>query len=140
MLDSSPMAIHQEAGHARQETIAWTVSRRLGMVVVLILAFALSAVVTIYTLFRAGDTRVPNLLGKSEADARNIAEQAKLRVKILRREDSAEPGTVIETRPSPNSSVKKDSNLTIYVSAGTPQKKSQLWTPGDDDHTLQKIN
>jgi beta-lactam-binding protein with PASTA domain len=134
------MAQHQQTGHSRQESITWTVSRRLGMVVVLILAFSVSAVVTIYTLFRAGDTRVPNLIGKSEADARNIAEQAKLRVKILRREDSAQAGTVIETRPSPNSSVKKDSNLTIYVSAGMPQKKSQLWTPGNDDHTLQRLD
>lgn len=96
------------------------------MVVILIMAFALSAIVTIYALFRAGDTRVPNLIGKSEAEAQRIAEQSRLRVKVLRREDSAEPGTVIETRPGPNSSVKKDSNLTIYVSSGSPQKKGQL--------------
>src|SRR5215475_11920603 len=102
MLDSSPMANIQTVGETKHESITWTVSRRLGMVVILILAFALSAIVTIYTLFRAGDTRVPNLIGKSETEAQRVAEQAKLRVKILRREDTAEQGTVIETRPGPN--------------------------------------
>lgn len=115
--------------------IAWTISRRLGMVIVLALAFLLSAVVTIYILFRSGDTQVPNLLGKSEVEAQRLAGQAGLRTRIQRREDSAAPGTVIETRPGPNSSVKKDSNLTIVISNGPPQKKSELlngtpWSPG----------
>ena len=34
-------------GSLKQEAITWTIARRLGMVVVLILAFVLSAVVTI---------------------------------------------------------------------------------------------
>ncbi|HJZ69984.1 MAG TPA: PASTA domain-containing protein [Blastocatellia bacterium] len=107
-------------------SIAWTISRRLGMVIVLALAFLLSAVVTIYILFRSGDTQVPNLLGKSEVEAQRLAGQAGLRTRIQRREDTAAPGTVIETRPGPNSSVKKDSNLTIVVSNGPPQKKGEL--------------
>ena len=56
--------------------IVWTISRRLGMVVVLGLAFLLSATITIYILFRIGDTRVPNLVGKPEAEAQKIAEKA----------------------------------------------------------------
>jgi beta-lactam-binding protein with PASTA domain len=111
---------------AKPETITWTITRRLGMVVVLILAFIISAVVTIYTLFRAGDTRVPNLIGRQEAEAHRMAEQAGLRVKIQRREDATAAGTVIETRPGPSSSVKKDSNLTIVISNGQAQKKSEL--------------
>jgi hypothetical protein len=116
------------------EGIAWTISRRLGMVLILILAFALSFVVTIFTLFRAGDTRVPNLIGKSEIEAQRLAEQAKLRVKIQRREDSAEAGTVIETRPGPNMAVKTDSILTIYVSNGPAPKKGRLSTPDPPPH------
>lgn|SRR5262249_25192794 len=112
------------------ESIVWTIGRRLGMVLILILAFVISSVVTIYTLFRAGDTRVPNLVGRQEMDAQKIAEQAGLRVKIQHREDSGiAAGTVIETRPGPNSSVKKDSNLTIVVSAGPPAKKGELRAP-----------
>jgi beta-lactam-binding protein with PASTA domain len=96
------------------------------MVVVLALAFFLSAIVTIYTLFRSGDTRVPNVLGKSEPEAMKMAEEAGLKVKIQRRIDSEVPAnTVIETRPGPNSSVKKDSSLTIVISSG-PQPKSEL--------------
>ncbi|HYP29102.1 MAG TPA: PASTA domain-containing protein [Blastocatellia bacterium] len=108
-------------------SIAWTISRRLGMVVVLALAFFLSALITMYTLFRSGDTRVPNVVGKSEAEAQKMAEEAGLKVKIQKRADAAVPeNTVIETRPGPNSSVKKDSGLTIVVSSGPSQNKSGL--------------
>jgi beta-lactam-binding protein with PASTA domain len=95
------------------------------MVIVLALAFFLSAIVTVYTLFRSGDTQVPNVIGKSETEAQKLAEQAGLRVKIQHRNDTTVPATsVIETRPGANSSVKKDSVLTIVVSSG-PQTKSQ---------------
>lgn len=109
--------------------ILLTISRRLAMVVVLALAFLLSATVTIYLLFRIGDTRVPALVGKSEGEAQKMAEKAGLKVKIQRRSDARIPeNTVIETRPAPNSSVKKDSNVTIVVSSGATQK-SQLRPP-----------
>jgi len=98
------------------------------MVVVLVLAFFLSAIVTIYTLFRSGDTLVPNVIGKPEAEAQKLSEQAGLRVKIQRRADaSVPPSQVIETRPGPNSSVKKDSVLTIVVSSGPAQNRSALF-------------
>ena len=99
------------------------------MVIVLALAFFLSAIVTIYTLFRGGDTQVPNLIGKSEVEAQKIAEQAGLRVKIQHRNDPTVPGnSVIETRPGPNSSVKKDSVLTLVVSSG-PAQTSRVLPP-----------
>ena len=95
------------------------------MVIVLALAFFLSAIVTIYTLFRSGDTQVPNVVGRPQTEAQKLAEQAGLRVKIQMRNDAAVPAnSVIETRPGANSSVKKDSVLTIVVSSG-PQTKSQ---------------
>ena len=97
------------------------------MVIVLALAFVLSATITIYVLFRGGDTRVPNVVGKQEAEAQVLAERAGLRVRIQRRSDPAVPAnTVIETRPAPNSSVKKDSSLTIVVSSGTTDIKGRL--------------
>jgi serine/threonine-protein kinase len=109
------------------ESILWTIGRRLAMVIVLALAFLLSATITIYVLFRGGDTRVPNVIGKSETEAQRIVEKAGLRVKVTRRNDTlAPPDTVIETRPMPNSSVKKDSNLTIVVSSGPPEPRSGL--------------
>lgn len=97
------------------------------MVVVLALAFFLSATLTIYTLFRSGDTRVPNVVGKTEVEARTLAEQAGLKVRIQKRSDTTIPAnTVIETRPGPNSSVKKDSGVTIVVSSGPPQTSGSL--------------
>jgi hypothetical protein len=120
-MSSTHSAKKVEAG-----SIVWTISRRIGMVVVLALAFFLSAVVTIYTLFRSGDTRVPNLIGKPEAEAQKLAEEAGLKVRIQRRADEAAPAdTVIETRPGPNSSVKTDSGLTIVISTGPPQTRSR---------------
>lgn len=112
-------------------SIAWTISRRLGMVIVLVLAFSLSFVVTIYTLVRGGDTPVPNVIGKPEAEAQRLVEQAGLRTKIQRREDAAPAGTVIETQPPPSLSVKKGFDVKIVVSNGPPQKKSRLESPGD---------
>jgi hypothetical protein len=125
------MSTPRTPGRAEPTSIAWTISRRLGMVIVLALAFSLSAIVTIYTLFRGGNTEVPNVIGRPEAEAQNLVEQAGLRVKIQRRTDSSvTPNVVIETRPGPNSSVKKDSVLTIVVSSGPIQTKSQVATPG----------
>jgi PASTA domain len=124
------MSTPKGAGRAEPVSIAWTISRRLGMVIVLALAFSLSAIVTIYTLFRSGDTRVPNVVGKSEAEAQKLVELAGLRVKIQRREDAAAAGTVIETQPIPNSSVKKEFDVKIVVSSGPAQKKSQVSAPG----------
>ena len=97
------------------------------MVIALALAFFLSAIITIYTLFRIGDTRVPDVVGKPEAEAQKIVEKAGLKVKVTRRNDAAPADTVIETRPGPNASVKKDSTLSIVVSAGPA--KSQLPVP-----------
>jgi serine/threonine-protein kinase len=97
------------------------------MVIVLALAFLMSAVITIYLLFRIGDTRVPNLVGKPEIEAQKTAEKAGFKIKIQRRPDPSVPAnTVIETRPVPNSSVKRDSVLTLVVSNGPPQLKSEL--------------
>jgi beta-lactam-binding protein with PASTA domain len=112
------------ANRVEPGSIAWTISRRLGMVIVLALAFSLSALITVYTLFRIGDTRVPDCVGKPEAEAQKMAERAGLKVKIQRRVDATVPADlVIETRPGPNSSVKKDSSLTLVISSGPSQTK-----------------
>lgn len=110
--------------------IIWTLVRRLSMVVVLTLAFFLSAIVTIYIMFRSGDTRVPDVIGKSEVEARGILEAGKFEIKIQRRTDDAPINTVIETRPAPNSSVKSSSLVTIVVSSGAAPNKSQLHHEG----------
>lgn len=115
---------------AKSRGIVWTLGRRLGMVVVLALAFILSATITIYLMFRSGETRVPNVVGKTEAEAVKIVEGAGLKVRLVRRADETIPtNTVIETRPQPNASVKRDSGLTVIVSTGPAQTRSQIATP-----------
>jgi len=97
------------------------------MVIVLALAFFLSAVVTVYLIFRIGDTRVPAVVGKTEVEATRMAEKAGLKVKVQRRNDPTTPeNIVIETRPTQNSSVKKDSNLTLVVSSGPGQNRTEF--------------
>ncbi len=120
------MSSQQSASRPEARSIAWTISRRVGMVIVLALAFFMSALITVYTLFRTGETRVPDVIGKTEVEAQKLAEKAGLKVKITRRNDPSIPtDTVIETRPGPNSSVKKDYNITIIVSSGPSQTKSE---------------
>ena len=120
------MSSTKTGSHPAASSIAWTLTRRIGMVLVLALAFFLSATITIYTLFRIGDTRVPDVIGKPEAEAQKLAEKAGLKVKVTHRNDAAPADTVIETRPGPNASVKKDSTLSIVVSTGPAKSENQL--------------
>ncbi|MGH9823146.1 MAG: PASTA domain-containing protein [Blastocatellia bacterium] len=100
------------------------------MVVVLIIAFALSAVITIYLIFRTGATRVPPIVGKTQVEAQTLAEKAGLQVKIQLRPDPGVPkNQVIETRPVQNSSVKKDSTVVIVVSSGPAVRSGSLLLP-----------
>jgi serine/threonine-protein kinase len=119
------MSSSQTSQRAATGTIVWTITRRLAMVVVLILAFILSAAITIYIIFRGGDTRLPNVIGKTEGEAKSILDQQKFDIRIQRRNDEKIPAnTVIETRPTPDSSVKKNSVVTVVVSNGPVQIKS----------------
>ena len=124
------MSSSTTGNHPAARNIAWTITRRLGMVIVLALAFLLSATITIYTLFRIGDTRVPDVVGKSESEAQKLIEKAGLKAKVTRRSDATAPAdTVIETRPGPNSSVKKESILNVVVSAGPARGENRSPVP-----------
>ena len=116
-----------QAQRADTQGIIWTLSRRIMMVVALTLAFFLSALVTIFIMFRGGDTRVPDVIGKTEIEAKSMMEANKFEIKIQRRADDTPINTVIETRPAPNSSVKTNSVVTLVVSSGPAQNKSQVF-------------
>jgi hypothetical protein len=112
--------------HASTGNIIWTLARRLAMVIILALAFIISATVTIYVVFRGGNTRVPDVSGKSEGDAKRIIESGQLEFRVQRRNDDNVPmNQVIETRPAANSAVKKNSVVTVVISNGPGQTKSQ---------------
>ena len=133
------MSSSQTTQRASTGSIVWTIARRLSMVVVLILAFILSATVTIYIIFRGGDTRLPNVIGKSETEAKNILNTQEFEIRIQRRTDDQIPAnTVIETRPGPDSSVKKNSVVTVVVSSGPAQNKSEADSPGKLDGVIAR--
>jgi len=68
---------------------------------------------------------LPNVIGKTEGEAKSILDQQKFDIRIQRRNDEKIPAnTVIETRPTPDSSVKKNSVVTVVVSNGPVQIKS----------------
>jgi beta-lactam-binding protein with PASTA domain len=106
--------------------IAWTISRRLATVLVLGLAFLLSATVTIISLFRSGVTYVPDVIGRSETEAQKMIEQAGLEVRVQRRSDPAPANTVIDINRPPNSSLKKGFTVTIVVSNGPAQTTGEF--------------
>lgn len=119
--------------HPSTGNIVWTLTRRLAMVIVLVLAFVMSATVTIYVVFRGGNTRVPDVLGKSESEAKKIIESGQLEFRVQRRNDDNTPlNTVIETRPAANSAVKKNSVVTVVISNGPTQTKSQNFVETDE--------
>src|SRR5262245_1413976 len=81
------MNAQQNEERAGAGGIIWTLSRRLLMVIALILAFFLSAVITIYIMFRSGNTHIPDVIGKQETEAKSIMEAGKFEVRIQRRND-----------------------------------------------------
>jgi len=124
------MSSPQSTQRASTGSIVWTIARRLSLVLALMLAFFLSATVTIYIIFRGGDTRLPNVVGKTEVEAKGILDQQKFDIRVQRRNDDKIPAnTVIETRPAPDSSVKKNSVVTIVVSSGPILNKSAADLP-----------
>jgi beta-lactam-binding protein with PASTA domain len=56
-----------------------------------------------------------------------MIEQAGLEVRVQRRTDPAPANTVIDINRPPNSSVKKGFTVTIVVSSGPAQTKSELY-------------
>ncbi len=115
------------ASKSRKETIAWTIGRRLGMVIVLALAFLLSAIATIFILFRGGETRVPDVKGMTEPEAVKVLKGAGLNTVIRQRPHESVPAnTVIETEPRPNASRKKGFTVTVFVSSGPAPTKAQV--------------
>jgi serine/threonine-protein kinase len=71
-----------------------------------------------------GDLLVPDLSGKTMAEARALAQQAGLNAEVRRRSNATVPvNIVIETNPPANAPVKRDSTVLLVVSSG-PRPRS----------------
>lgn len=100
------------------------------MVIILALAFLLSAIATIFILFRGGETRVPDVKGMTEVEAVRVLKDAGLNVVVRQRPHESVPAnTVIETEPRPNASRKKGFTVTVFVSSGPQPAKVQALVP-----------
>ena len=99
---------------------AGTIVRRILLVVVLGVAFASSAMLTIYVLFQSGEVKVPNTVGMSEQDAEKTIERAGLQFKLRRQhfDPEAPVGAVTDQDPAPGFPVKYGFDVKIDVSKG----------------------
>lgn len=94
----------------------WVMSRRFLMVSVAIAVFIISAA-TAYYFTRGEEVSVPNVVGKTEAQARDEITRAGLQVQVIDVFDAPEPvGTVIRQNPKSGLVVRKPFPVKINVS------------------------
>ena len=97
-----------------------TIARRLLLLGALVVTFAASAMLTIYLLFQAGEVRVPNIVGMSQADAEKAIAKAGLQFKLRRQHfDGGVPaGNVTVQDPAAGFPVKVGFDVKVDVSRG----------------------
>ncbi|MDW6063422.1 Stk1 family PASTA domain-containing Ser/Thr kinase [Streptomyces sp. FXJ1.4098] len=96
---------------------------RRGIVTIVVgLVLALGLGVGIWYINSGQFTKVPYVLGKSEADARKKLKDAGLEVKITREfSDVVDKGKVIKTDPGGGKQIRNTGTVTIHVSDGPPR-------------------
>ncbi|QUV99154.1 PASTA domain-containing protein [Chloracidobacterium sp. MS 40/45] len=107
------------SGSQPQRTIgAWLkhLVWRVMFVSLLVLAFIAGSIATCYVT-RGERVAVPNVVGKTEPEAREILEKQGLRVVIIEVPDAPEPvGTVVRQNPKAGSVVRRPFPVKINVS------------------------
>ncbi len=101
-------------------SILSTIVRRVGIVVILSGTFALSAILTMYVLFRTGEVNVPNVVGMTQEDAQREIERAGLAAKLRRVhfDETVPAGSVTVQDPNPAYPVKSGFEVKIDISKG----------------------
>ena len=91
----------------------------IGLVLVLVFGFCVGAFLSFGKFWSHNEITVPDVVGKQMTLARQILEDAHLRVTVIEIFDSeAKPGLVVSQKPESNSTVKEERLVTIYVSKG----------------------
>jgi serine/threonine-protein kinase len=109
--------------------VVWTIARRLFILTILIAAFIGSALLAIF-LSRGKEVVVPKVVGKSQNEAKRIAQAAGLQVEIIEIVDDQSPAdTVVRQDPKAGLLVKQGYTIKVYFSRGG--KKSQVRTVKD---------
>ena len=103
-----------------EQRTSGTVARRLLLLTLLGLTFVVSAMLTIYVLFQAGEVKVPNIVGMSQEEAERAIERAGLHFKLRRQhfDDERPPGQVTVQDPAAGFPVKEGFDIKVDVSKG----------------------
>ncbi|MHC5228531.1 Stk1 family PASTA domain-containing Ser/Thr kinase [Enterococcus sp. LJL99] len=119
-------------------------SKKPLIVVLSIVAIALFGLILMYFLGgqSSNDVDVPDVKDKTEAEARKILEDAKLKVKEDVKEisdESIEAGNVVKTDPAIGQSVKKNREVQLYVSSGAKKIKLKDYEGETYDDALSAL-
>lgn len=87
----------------------------LPLAVIIVLVSAITFAST-----RPTTTEVPSFVGKTLEQARSLAADERLEIKVVERTNSATAGTVLRQDPAANTSVERGSVVTLTVSKGPP--------------------
>lgn len=89
--------------------------------------------VVVLTISKGADSAnviVPNLIGKTAAEAKSLLEDNNLKIgSTIRRSSSKDEGTVIDQSIGENSEVPKNTKIDIYVSSGKEKEETPEVTP-----------
>lgn len=98
------------------------VFKRLLRVTLLVLIFSASAFLVMYLSLRGRSVNVPEVTGKSEAEAAEILDDVGLRIKVTGRAPSAKfvIDTVSDQFPAPGTAVKTGQLVRVSISMGPP--------------------
>jgi hypothetical protein len=99
--------------------------QKLVTVVILAVAFFLSAAAVIYLSLRGKEANVPNLLGKSEGEAEQLlaAEGLRLKVRTRTTDEKIQANLISEQLPNAGAAVKAGQVVHVTVSTGIEAKK-----------------
>ncbi len=94
--------------------------RRLLTMGILVAAFSLSATVVMYFALRGRSVQVPNVMGKTQAEAESLLSDSGLRMDIRSRthNDSVPENAVSDQSPAPGTTVKTGQLVRVSVSQG----------------------
>lgn len=102
----------------------WVITRRLLMLGAFIAIFILSAAIAYY-FSRGTEVAVPNVVGQTEAQARQSAAQVGLQVEIIDIYDAPEaPGKVIRQYPKAGAIVRKGGYTTLKINVSRARATS----------------
>jgi len=108
-----------------------TVLKRLLTIAVLVAAFFLSAGLVIYLAYGGREVKVPELIGRTQAEARSQLEGLGLRMRVTASapSDKIEVDKVSEQDPRPGLTVKTGQSVRVIVSSGAPTAASPAPKP-----------